>query len=52
VGFAVPLSLDWLGGMLFGLPIGEGWAVSMIDKRMPQNAGNGVGSGTAGNAAA
>ncbi len=34
VGFSVPISLDWLGGMLLGLPIGEGWAVSMIDKRM------------------
>ncbi|MBU6412982.1 MAG: hypothetical protein KGS45_05875 [Planctomycetes bacterium] len=34
LGFCVPISLDWLGGMLLGLPIGEGWAVSMIDKRM------------------
>lgn len=38
VGFSVPISLDWLGGMLLGLPIGEGWAVSMIDKHMPQAA--------------
>jgi hypothetical protein len=34
IGVSVPISLDWLGGMLLGLPIGEGWAASMIDKRM------------------
>lgn len=38
LGFAVPISLDWLGGMLLGLPIGEGWAASMIDKRMQSTA--------------
>lgn len=32
-GAAVPVSLDWVVGMLLGVPVGQAWGASMLEKR-------------------
>ena len=32
-GAAVPISLDWVVGMFLGVPVGQSWAASMLEKR-------------------
>jgi hypothetical protein len=31
---AAPLPLDWVAGFFVGVPMGLGWAASMIEKRL------------------
>ncbi len=38
-GAAVPVSLDWVVGMFLGVPVGQAWGASMLEKRgYPVNA--------------